>query len=98
MQIIHARDWLAIKSNDHIAFAQSRFLCRTRARDRGYDHAALARKIVETNHAAMERRRLRLDSDVAAADSAIAQQASRNKLRGVDSDGEAESLRPHNRR
>ena len=46
----------------------------------------------------MQRRSLRFDSNVAAPDSAFLQQASGHKLRGVDPDGEAQTLRAHDGR
>jgi hypothetical protein len=98
MQVVHARDRFAIQSNDYVALSQSRFLRRAWVLHGGDDHATLAGEIVEAHHAAKQRHGLGLDADVTAADSALAQQSSGNELRGIDSDGETESLRAHNGR
>ncbi len=46
----------------------------------------------------MHRHRLRRHANIAAPDASIAQQPTRHKLRGIDADGKADSLRRQNRR
>src|SRR5580704_653191 len=98
MQVVHARDRFAIHSDDYVAFPQSCFLRRAPLLHRGDDHAALTGEIVEAHDAAKQRHGLGLDADVTAADSALTQQSSGNELRGIDSDGETQSLRAHDGR
>src|SRR4029077_6049994 len=96
MQVVYASYELAIESNDHIAFPEARLSRRTAIRDRHHDNAVFAGKIVKAHQAAMQRHSLRLGANVAAADSSVAQQASGNKFRGIDSDREAQALRHGN--
>ena len=98
VQVIDPGHGLAIERNDHVTFAQARFLSGTAGRDGNHDHASLLRQVVEAHQATMQRRGLGLDSDIAAANSSFLQQSSSHKLRGVDSDGEAQSLSAHDGR
>ncbi len=95
MQVVYAGHGLAIERNDHVTFAQPCFLSRTAGGHGNHDHTSLLRQVVETHQAPMQRRGLGLDADVAAPNSAFLQQTSSHKLGGVDSDGEAQSLRAH---
>src|SRR5579872_2080170 len=95
MQIIDTRDRLAIQPDDHVSLAQARAPGRSLFFDRHDDHAAFFRKIIKANQAAVKRRSLGFHADVAAADSSVLQQAPGNKLSGVDTDGETQSLRAH---
>src|SRR5579872_6595645 len=95
MQVVHACDRLAVHSDDHIAFSQSCFLSRTAVGNRYHDHSTFAGKIVEADHPPKQGHGLSLDADITTADSSLAQQSSGNKFRGIDSDGETQTLRTH---
>src|SRR6516225_5182695 len=87
VQVVDAGDGFAVQGNDDIAFAQSGALGGAvilRTKD---DHPCFLREIVETHHAAVDGHGLRRDSDIASADSAIANEAAGNEFCRVDADG-----------
>src|SRR6266481_4194596 len=98
MQVVYASYGLAIERNDHVTFPQPGFLTRTAFGHGNHDYTRLLRQIVETHQPPMQRHGLGLDADVAAPNSAFLQQTTGHKLGGIDSDGEAESLRAHDSR
>src|ERR1019366_1457690 len=84
--------------DDHVAFAYAGALCWTLLFNRYNDHARFFRQIIKAHHAAVHRDGLGRDTDVAAADASVAQQAAGYEFRSVDADGKTYSLRGEDRR
>src|SRR4029077_12299559 len=98
MQIIYASYRLAIERNDYVTFPQPCLLTRTARIHGNHDYTRFLRQVVETHQPPMQRRGLGLAADVAAPNSAFLQQTTGHKLGGINSDGEAKSLRAHDSR
>src|SRR2546423_13347548 len=96
MEVIDAGNRLAIKTDDHVAFAKSCPLRWTSFLDRHHNDSAFLRKVIKTHQPPMQRSALGFDADVAAPDSSISQQPRRNKFRSVDANGKTQTLRHRN--
>src|SRR4051794_40752820 len=95
MYVINAGDWPSCHTDDQVAFAKTRLRGRTVVLNRQHYYASLAGQIVKPYQSPVQRSSLRLDPNVAAPDSPIAQQPAGHEFRGIDPDREAEALRHH---
>src|ERR1041384_2893625 len=98
MQIIDSGDGPSIERDYDVGFTQA---CASRRAILGGGqnyYPSFLGKIIEANQPPMKRHGLGLNSDVAAANFAMLQQASGDKFRGIDADCEAQALSAHNGR
>src|SRR5688572_26190865 len=92
LQLINARDWLALERYEHVAFAQARSHRRTPRLDADNEHALRDRQAVMTHYAWVNRRVLSSNSNPTPPDAALLDEPGGHQLRRVARNGEADSL------
>src|SRR5215475_3416851 len=95
MQVIDSSDGLHCETNNHVTLTQTRLLRRTTSFHPDHHHTGLSWQIEEAHDAPVQRHGLRFDSDISAANAALLQQTTGNKLCRVDANGKAQPLRTH---
>src|SRR5467141_985846 len=93
---IDSADGLAVECDDPIPQTNTRLLSRAALFEGDYQNPALHGKLVKAGDAAGHRHGLAAHADVATRHLPVADETDRDELRGVDSDGEADSLRGQN--
>src|SRR5207302_6028279 len=98
VQIVNARNRSIVKGNDDVAFTQTTFSGGTVIFERDDENPAFNREVVVANNATRQRHVLSRQTDIAATDSAIANETASDELSGVNRCGKADALRWQNHR
>src|SRR5215813_5665016 len=96
MKIINARSWLIVKPDNDVTLTKSRSSCRTVLLKRYDQDSAFNRKIVEAHDPPRQRHVLSRHPYVTSANSAVTNQATRDKLGCINRSSKTDSLcRPY---
>src|ERR1043165_9119239 len=92
VQVVDAGDGPIVKADDDVTFAKARFLTWALLFEGHHENSTLNRKVVVAHDASRQPHVLSGESDITAADFAVANQAAGDKLRRVDRRREADAL------